>query len=61
MLPARTPLPISDISGGATDWKDTPTIKARLASGYCLRTPAQAACAYANICGHCPIWVNQLL
>src|SRR3954447_19609433 len=22
--------------------------------GYCLRTPAQGACAYANICEHCP-------
>lgn len=54
VLPARTPLPITDISSGATDWKDTPTIKARLAGGYCLRTPAQGACAYANICEHCP-------
>jgi integrase len=54
VLPSRTPLPITDISGGSTDWKDTPTIKARLAGGYCLRTPAQGACAYANICEHCP-------
>ena len=37
-----------------TDWRTAPLIKARLASGYCLRTPAQAACAYANICEHCP-------
>ena len=28
--------------------------KARLAGGYCLRTPAQGACPYANICEHCP-------
>jgi hypothetical protein len=31
-----------------------PVIKARLAGGYCLRTPAQGACPYANICEHCP-------
>ncbi len=55
VLPQRTQLPISDISGGgATDWKDTPTIKARMAGGYCLRTQAQGTCAYANICEHCP-------
>jgi integrase len=54
VLPSRTPLPITDISADSTDWKDTPTIKARLAGGYCLRTPAQGACAYANICEHCP-------
>ncbi|MCI4674980.1 hypothetical protein [Candidatus Mycolicibacterium alkanivorans] len=55
VLPQRTQLPISDLSGGgATDWKDTPTIKARLAGGYCLRTQAQGTCAYANICEHCP-------
>ncbi|VAZ81072.1 Tyrosine recombinase XerD [Mycobacterium persicum] len=54
VLPTRTPLPIADISAGATDWKDTPTIKARMAGGYCLRTPAQEACVYANICEHCP-------
>jgi hypothetical protein len=29
-------------------------IKARLAAGYCLRTAAQGACSYANICEHCP-------
>jgi integrase len=54
VLPSRAPLPITAINGGATDWKDTPTIKARLGGGYCLRTPAQGACAYANICEHCP-------
>ncbi|MPZ89942.1 MAG: tyrosine-type recombinase/integrase, partial [Nitriliruptorales bacterium] len=36
------------------DWKDTPAIKARMAGGYCIRTPAQGSCAYANICEHCP-------
>ena len=54
VLPSRAPLPITDISADSNDWKDTPTIKARLAGGYCLRTPAQGACAYANICEHCP-------
>ena len=37
-----------------TDWRSAPLIKARLAGGYCLRTAAQGACAYANICEHCP-------
>ena len=56
---ARTPttgrrsLPLTDITGGA-DWKDTPLLKSRLAGGFCLRAPAQGACAYANICEHCP-------
>jgi integrase len=36
------------------DWHQAPAIKARLASGYCLRAPAQGACPYANICEHCP-------
>jgi integrase len=54
VLPTRTQLPITDISGGTSDWKDTSTVKARLAGGYCLRTQAQGACAYANICEHCP-------
>ena len=54
VLPQRTQLSITAISGGATDWKDTPTVKARLAGGYCLRTQAQGACVYANICEHCP-------
>ena len=35
-------------------WKDSPVIKSRLAGGFCLRAPAQGACAYANICEHCP-------
>jgi integrase len=47
------PLPLHDITGG-TDWRHTPTIKSRLAGGFCLRAPAQGSCAYANICEHCP-------
>ena len=34
--------------------KRRPAIKSRLAGGFCLRAPAQGACAYANICEHCP-------
>lgn len=51
--PGRRSLPLADITGGA-DWKDTPLLKSRLAGGFCLRAPAQGACAYANICEHCP-------
>jgi integrase len=36
------------------DWRQAPAIKSRLAGGYCLRSPAQGACPYANICEHCP-------
>jgi integrase len=54
VLPHRTQLPITEITGGSTEWKDTPLIKARLAGGYCLRTAAQGPCAYTNICEHCP-------
>ncbi|MFJ2030150.1 tyrosine-type recombinase/integrase [Streptosporangium sp. NPDC087985] len=50
----QTTLPITDITSGASGWKDTPLIKFRLAGGYCLRTAAQGSCAYANICEHCP-------
>jgi hypothetical protein len=50
---ATRQLPLVAITGGK-DWKDTPTIKSRLAGGFCLRGPAQGACAYANICEHCP-------
>jgi hypothetical protein len=53
VLPERTALPLTDISGGA-DWRETPLVKARLASGYCLRTAAQGACPYTNVCEHCP-------
>jgi hypothetical protein len=50
---AGAPLPLTDITGGH-DWRETPTIKSRLAGGFCLRAPAQGSCAYANICEHCP-------
>jgi hypothetical protein len=50
---SRTSLPLADITGAA-GWKDSPAIKSRLAAGFCLRAPAQGACAYANICEHCP-------
>ncbi len=52
-VPGRVQLPLVDITGGK-DWKDTPLLKSRLAGGFCLRAPAQQACAYANICEHCP-------
>ena len=51
--PCGRPLPLVAITGGA-DWKHTPTIKSRLAGGFCLRAPAQGSCPYANICEHCP-------
>ena len=53
VLPQRTQLPITDIGSGSSDWRDTPTIKSRLAGG---GYPARGtkACAYANICEHCP-------
>jgi integrase len=56
LTPALTSatLPITDITGTTTGWKDTSLIKSRLAGGYCLRTAAQGSCAYANICEHCP-------
>jgi len=54
VLPEREPLPLTDISGGTADWRQTPLVKARLAGGYCLRTAAQGPCSYANICEHCP-------
>lgn len=49
----RPALPLLDITGGG-DWKDALAVKSRMASGYCLRVPAQGACPYANICEHCP-------
>jgi integrase len=48
LLPETTPVELD------TDWRSAPFIKARLASGYCLRAPAQGACAYANVCEFCP-------
>jgi hypothetical protein len=53
-VPAGRPgLPLADVTGG-TQWQDSPVIKSRLSGGFCLRAPAQGACAYANICEHCP-------
>jgi hypothetical protein len=48
VLPEQTPAALEG------DWRQAPLLKARLAGGYCLRTPAQGARAYANICEHCP-------
>jgi integrase len=45
VLPEATPVQL------ATDWRQAPLIKARLAGGYCLRAAAQGVCPYANICG----------
>ena len=53
----RTLLPIASVTSG--DWRATPTIKSRLAGGYCLRAPAQEACPYANICEHCPTFRTE--
>ena len=51
----RAALPILSGHGCSDgDWRDLPAIKSRLAGGYCIRAPAQGACAYANICEHCP-------
>ena len=53
-MPAGRPgIPLADVTGG-TEWRDAPALKSRLAGGFCLRAPAQGACAYANICEHCP-------
>jgi len=30
-----------------------------MADGFCLRTPAQGACTYANICEHCPSYRSE--
>jgi len=53
VLGERTSLPLLDVTGGA-DWREAPHLKTRLAAGYCVRTAAQGACSYANICEHCP-------
>jgi integrase len=47
-------LPATSAPAPKGNWRELPLIKARLAGGYCLRTAAQGACAYANICEHCP-------
>ena len=52
--PAADPTDHRRHSGGSNDWKEAPTIKARLAGGNCLRTQAQGACAYADISERCP-------
>lgn len=53
-MPAGRPgLPLADVTGG-TGWNGAPALKSRLAGGFCLRAPVQGACAYANICEHCP-------
>ncbi len=54
ILPERTTLPLVQINGAENDWREAPHLKTRLAAGYCLRTAAQGACSYANICEHCP-------
>lgn len=56
--PGRTQLPLTVITGG-TPWQDTPLLKSRMAGGFCLRTPAQGACSYANICEHCPSYRSE--
>jgi hypothetical protein len=48
VLPEATPVQL------ASDWRQAPLIKARLAGGYCLRTAAQGVCPYTNVCEHCP-------
>jgi integrase len=48
-LPAQR-VPVTDEG----NWRDAPLIKTRLAGGYCLRSPAQGSCTYANICEYCP-------
>lgn len=48
VMPQATPVTIN------TDWRAAPLIKARMAGGYCVRTLAQGACTYTNICEHCP-------
>ena len=53
VLGERTSLPLLDVTG-SSDWREAPHLKTRLAAGYCVRTAAQGACSYANICEHCP-------
>lgn len=47
-------LPVAPTGVPDGEWRELPLIKARLAGGYCVRTAAQGACPYANICEHCP-------
>jgi integrase len=53
ILPEAVPVELN------TDWRQAPLIKARLAGGYCLRTAAQGACPYANVCEFCPNFRND--
>ena len=53
-IPNRPALPLADVVGPGGNWRQSDTIKARMAGGYCLRTAAQGTCAYTNICEHCP-------
>lgn len=54
----RTHLPLTVITGGQP-WPQAPLLKTRLAGGFCLRSPAQGACTYANICEHCPSYRTE--
>jgi integrase len=47
-------LPEAPTDAPEGNWRELPLIKSRLAGGYCLRTAAQGACPYTNICEHCP-------
>jgi integrase len=47
-------LPEAPSEAPPDNWRELPLIKSRLAGGYCLRTAAQGACPYTNICEHCP-------
>jgi integrase len=49
---------VADLTGGL-DWKISPLIKTRLASGFCLRATSQGPCAHANICEHCPSYHTE--
>lgn len=53
VLGEHTSLPLLDVTGEA-DWREAPHLKTRLAARYCVRTAAQGASSYANICEHCP-------
>jgi site-specific recombinase XerD len=54
VLPEHGQAQLADLTDGTGDWRQAPFLKTRLAGGYCLRTTAQGACSYANICEHCP-------
>ncbi len=53
-------LPPAATAAPKRNWRELPLIKARLAGGYCLRTAAQGACSYANICEHCPNFRSEV-